>query len=245
MGGIGSGRHSDIPSPVLDDLPKFSIDHFARHHGLDENLDQEYSLPVGGSIAVTTTPNTIRFGFRAPTWREPDRSIFSAHRLERIPCVKGGFRARLTCGLSRTNAQRCQNQCRVLYFLDGQPMCRQCCGLPYRSQQYDPFGLAFTHLHRLRARLGASPGAGVLVPPRPRYMHHLTYLRLSAETIDVFNSLCAHQTVVQKRLLARLAALQSNVGNSCSSPRPAAFAQAGRKRERGTDKPCNGERTAS
>jgi len=212
MGGIGSGRYADFPSPVLDDLPRFNIDHFAREHGLGETVDQEYELSTGGAIAVTTTPDAIRFACFAPTRREPDRSISSVHRLEKTPCTKGGIRGRLTCG--HLGAQgRCQNQCRVLYFHDGHPMCRRCCGLPYRSQQHDPGGSAFAHLHRLRARLGASPSAGELVPPRPRFMHHRTYLALRGEIMAVFQRIEETEQKVCWRLLNRQHQIQLRAAN--------------------------------
>ncbi len=208
MGGLGSGRNAAILTTTLDDLPKFNVDHFAQVHGLGVMLWQDYELSFGGSISVSVLTDAIRFSFFAPTWRYPFNSVFSAHRLEMVPCTKGGVRGHLQCGnLSRS--KRCERMCRVLYFLDGQPMCRHCCGLHYRSQQNDPLGPAFARLHRLRRRLGASPGAGALVPPKPKFMHQTTYLRLSAQILEAFRFVEAQERSRQRSLMKWAKAIAS------------------------------------
>lgn len=201
MNGPGSGRQSGLPSPTLDDLPKFNIDRFARLHGLKDTLNQEFELSSGGSVAVSVATDTIQFSYHCPTWRDPDGSRISVHRLEMVPCTNGGVRGRLVCQDLRSSPG-CARSCRILYFLDAQPMCRHCCGLHYRSQQHDTLGPAFALLNRLRARLGASLCAGTLVPPKPRYMHRSTYQRLSGQIIEAFCQIDAEQRSRQIALVA-------------------------------------------
>lgn len=202
MGGLGSGRQSDFPSPTLDDLPRFNIDRFAHLHGLGDTLNQDHRLSFGGSIAVTVASDVIQLSFQSPTWRDPGRSSITAHRLERMPCTKGGVRGRLICK-NLKEGTGCSRRCRVLYFLDAQPMCRHCCGLSYRSQQHETHGPAFARLGRLRARLGAFPGAGPVVPPKPAHMHQSTYQRLSNQINEAFATVHAEERSRQIALVAR------------------------------------------
>lgn len=211
MGGLGSGRQSDFPPPTLDDLPKFNIDSFTRMHGLGATLNQDYKLSLGGSVAVAVSADAIQFSFHCPTWRDPGRSSITAHRLERVPCAKGGVRGRLVCQNLRANTG-CYRRCRVLFFFGAQLMCRHCCGLHYRSQQHDTLGPAFALLNRLRARLGASPCAGALVPPKPKHMHRSTYQRLSGQIIEVFCSVDVEQRSRQIALMERY----ENVAEKCT-----------------------------
>lgn len=208
MGGLGSGRNAGILTTTLDDLPKFNVDHFAQLHGLEVMQWQKYKLSFGGSISVSVLPNSVKFSFRAPTWRQTSKSCYSAHRLEMAPCTKGGARGQLQCQ-NLSGSAGCARMCRVLYFLNGQPMCRHCCGFRYRSQQYDAYGHAFARLHRLRARLGASPCAGTLVPPKPKFMHQKTYLRLSAQIVEAFYLANVQECYHQQSILERLEAIGS------------------------------------
>jgi hypothetical protein len=200
MGGKGSGRFLECPGYSLDDLPKFSIDAFARAHGLHKGVKTDFALSNSTNARVCIFGDAIELHVRSSSaWAQPgERS--TVHALEHIPCTKGGTRGLLLCGSERYG-NPCQNRCRVLYIQFGRARCRKCCGLPYRSQHNDPHAMAFARMQRARARLGCAPASGVLVPQRPRYMHTETYQRLTGEIRAAYGDWLGEEHRRRQRLL--------------------------------------------
>ena len=213
MGGIGSGRYCGPPGHSLDDLPKFSIDAFARTHGLHDGVQADFVLTKATTARVCVLGDVIELHVRSSSaWAHPgERS--SVHRLEHMPCTKGGTRGLLLCGSDRQGSL-CEHRCRVLYIRFGRAMCRRCCGLPYRSQQNDPRATAFARIHRARARMGCAPGAGALVPKRPRYMHLGTYQRLTGEICAAYAEWLDEEHSRRQRLLDWLNSIAPHGGTS-------------------------------
>ncbi len=219
MGGYGSGRHSGILPLSLNDLPTFDIDRFVRTHGSRELNYVVHRLSFGGTVAIKKTASAIHFSYFAGPHQQKRRCTKSSHTLEHVACSKGGTRSHIVCGHTAPHGP-CRHRCRVLYFKDGQTMCRNSCGLPYRTQQ-GMCAAAHARLNNLRAKLGCAPGAGPLIPPRPMYMRTTTYFRLCNEIIVSFAVVTSQEGAVQQRLLHLL--------SSCKTP--ASVRQLDRKTE--------------
>ena len=69
---------------------------------------------------------------------------------------------------------RCGNRRAAILYLDGpRLLCRICCDLAYPSQRESPLGRARRRAQKARSKLGPDSA------PRPKGMHHRTFLRLA------------------------------------------------------------------
>lgn len=95
------------------------------------------------------------------------------HRVavETTPCHFGGVRYWFLCPF-------CERRCAVIY----KKGCRLCANGRYRSESLSPKARLLHKALKRRRRLGQSRGGlTVRFPPRPKWMHEITYERLQAE----------------------------------------------------------------
>ena len=97
--------------------------------------------------------------------------------IEWTPCNYGGSRAWFVCPRS------CGRRVAILYG-DGSLACRHCNQLAYQSQHESP---RYRSLHRARAirrKLGGSISLAEPFPPKPKWMHRLTYAQFRVEEAE-------------------------------------------------------------
>jgi len=90
--------------------------------------------------------------------------------LEWTRCTFGGYRGWFVC-------PRCERRVAILYHPDFLA-CRHCYRLTFRSQRENEHGRDFLRLNKLRVRLGWPGGVMHGEYPKPKGMHHRTFLRL-------------------------------------------------------------------
>lgn len=97
------------------------------------------SMNMAKQLCEQTVRVTIRF-FRPrqsiPSWRQKKISSFS---FTTTPCFFGGKRYWFLCS-AKSREGPCDRRVGVLYFVQGEYICRRCANLAYRSQQKNHVG---------------------------------------------------------------------------------------------------------
>ena len=95
------------------------------------------------------------------------------------PCGLGGERPWFVC-----SGEECGRRAAILYLEGGSSLCRLCRNLAYPSQREGKrggqLGKARRRAEKARARLGPNSD------PRPKGMHHRTFVRLGREYVDAY-----------------------------------------------------------
>jgi hypothetical protein len=100
-------------------------------------------------------------------------------RLAWTPCGIGGARPWFVCP-----GEGCGRRAAILYLEDGAFLCRLCRDLAYASQREGRLGgrlpRARRRAEKARARLGPD------TDPKPKGMHHRTFVRLGREYVEAY-----------------------------------------------------------
>jgi hypothetical protein len=103
--------------------------------------------------------------------------VAQTFQLVRLPSRVGGGSWLVRCPETR-------KMVRELYFAPGERLfrSRHALGLTYRSKRLSPSDAHFARCLRLLERIGASDARDIPeMPPRPKHMHRMTYIRLCDE----------------------------------------------------------------
>jgi hypothetical protein len=202
MGGLGSGRRRQNPSP-------------SRFCKIDVRLLQRGGKLTAGQIATLqwTKDNavvgtahirangaylTVRYGApgTSDTWQYDMKSIY----LSWTSCYYGGRRAWFLC--PSTNCGR-----RVAILYGGRGLaCRHCRKLSYPTQRIAPESRALARAQCLKVRLGGSVDMSSPIPPKPKGMHSWTYTRLAIKAL-------AAEAEANKSIVRWLNDRKSKIGN--------------------------------
>lgn len=95
--------------------------------------------------------------------------------LEWTSCTFGGSRPWFVCP-----GQGCGRRAAILYGTKNRWLCRRCLDLAYASQRENRLGRARRRAERARRRLGPDDA------PRPKGMHHTTFVRIRSEYLKAY-----------------------------------------------------------
>ncbi len=209
MGGPGSGRYSGIVSRSLSDFPKLSIDQVTRLSKLTPGWRGEVGLFPKGSVLIRIHDTSLEFEAEIRTTFVRPYEVSLTLPLIRTPCHFGGHRGAVTCLGCRPGQPVCNRPARTLYIGRHGPLCRRCMGVPYSSQQYDPFGNLFVKLNRLQHSLGGAPGAREILPPKPIGMHERKYYQIANDILETWACIQKIQKLRETRLAVAVEKLLS------------------------------------
>lgn len=207
MGGPGSGRYPTLQAPALDSMPRLSIDHITRLSKLKPGWIGEVDLYPVGSVTVLIAEDNITISYYISSGRRLSHTL----ELEKNPCQFGGHRGAVKCLMCTERNFGCISAARTLFVSSQGPICRRCMGLPYRSQKGDPLASLYMKLNRLRFSLGCAPGAGPLLPNRPKGMHSRVYQEIIQDIKKVESQIAEILSVRETRFTLAISKLASKV----------------------------------
>ncbi len=179
MGGRGSGRlfRWDTKT-VLEECRAIDIRDWKRRGLLRDGTGFSWQWWQDGvqkaDIMVWTAADRVMLSYRyrrnGGEWRDVDEVV----PLLTTHCHLGGERIWFCCpGCSRRAAR--------LWSASAYFRCRDCCGLPYASQQETVLERANRKAHKLRRKLNDDGGIGDLIWKKPKGMHWRTFEALRAK----------------------------------------------------------------
>ena len=177
MGGYGSGRRWSSKNTTSGYL-RLDVRRLQRKGRLDPGESFRWYWTLNdqpyGDIQIRTQFDRIvllyRHRSRSEDWQSKEYPVL----LAQTPCHFGGVRQWFLCP-----ARGCGRRVAVLY--GGEIFaCRICHQLAYeRSQREQPHNRALSRAQGLHVRLGGSGAVGDGLPPRPKGMHRVTYVKLA------------------------------------------------------------------
>ena len=180
MGGIGSGRRSQIGKDTTSDLRSLDVRRLQRDELLAPERTFGWNWTRDGetvaSIQLRTETNRVMLRYRHKSggsdWQQMDYPV----RLDWTECTLGGRRPWFLCP-----ARGCAQRVALLYIgRAGIFACRHCYKLAYACQRESRDDRATRRADRIRDRLGWEPGILNGEGGKPRGMHWRTFERLTA-----------------------------------------------------------------
>jgi hypothetical protein len=181
MGGYGSGRQEETAK--TDVALRLSVTELQRQGSLTPGRHVITWRRTGGreaSISLEAREADLVLSFTSQTGAKAQRVW-----LEYTANNYGERRPWFRC-------PRCARRVGVLYFRQGEFMCRPCSGLKYRSQSEGYADRMRRRARKIRDRLGADHALRVLAS-RPKGMHWATFFRLEEELADIESMVLQHE----------------------------------------------------
>src|SRR5258706_15383176 len=129
---------------------------------------------VKDSIQVRVKHDRVTLVYKQRRPGDDWRSVEEQITLTSTPCHFGGRRVWFVC-------PRCHDRAAKLYSSTPYFLCRDCCGLPYASQNESDHDRALRRARNLRRRLGAGLVVGDPIWDKPKGMNWRTFDRLKEE----------------------------------------------------------------
>jgi hypothetical protein len=180
MGGLGSGRlREGNTQPTVDDVHCIDIHYIKKQGMLHPGLSGILSWSVGdrfhGSVNFRIDYDRLVLDYYSYThngeWEPVEETIW----FDWTPCHYGGQRLWLRC-------PGCARRVAVLCGYGERFLCRQCCRLPYASQQRGFSDRMMAQARKIRQRLGITENLWLPLEPgcKPKGMHWHTFDRVVA-----------------------------------------------------------------
>lgn len=184
MGGLGSGRHTNID--CTDDCRSIDIRFWHRQGLLEFGLSFTTRWSRNGEtiakIDVNSEGNRLMLSYYCRSNGSDWQYMHYPIHLQTTPCHYGGKRYWFTCP-----ATNCSKRVAVMYLGDRYFACRKCCQLVYQSQRESMEDRAIRKVDKIREFLEWEPGFLNGRGWKPKGMHWKTFNRLYAEHDKLVN----------------------------------------------------------
>lgn len=185
MGGTGSGhpswkgRKETVEACTELDVRSWRRDGYLGKRPVRMTVTWTRNGEQIAAIGVTASRDAVRLTYE--TWREQDKSDRKTYGytvpVEWTACNFGGERPWFVCP-GGFEGRVCNRRVAKLYLRSHLFLCRHCHGLTYVSRQTGKNDQALRKCRKIRQQLGGSADMTTPFPPKPKGMHHQTYLKL-------------------------------------------------------------------
>lgn len=207
MGGYGSGRTSCRQQ--ADQCRWVDVNYLNRNGhlrlGSFGTLSWSRNGEEFGLISFRTQSDQVLLEYRVKAHGGDWESVSQTVPLTYVHCNYGAHRPYFRCP-GVIDGRSCGRRVGKLFGADKYFLCRHCYRLNYTSQTMDLSSRLLERANKARKALGGEPGAASFIPPKPKWMHHRTYMRHRSQiesneshASQLFLSKFAHHLSLEER----------------------------------------------
>lgn len=181
MGGYGSGRwFRDDSKAKTGSRPSIDIRQLKRLSqlvpGTKGILNWESQGVEVGSAAIQIEEDRLVLEYMYCPPEGDSQTVTQDIWFDHTACNFGGMRAWFSC-------PRCYRRAALIYAAGKRFLCRKCCNLSYKSQNWNKTDRLLHKAQKIRVQLGGSGDLAKAFPPKPKGMHFVTYCKLLQKAV--------------------------------------------------------------